>query len=461
METSVNLIGLTRKSRENPSAVGQAISSACVTARGVDRTLPVVHGGKVVAFVRGTPGSSVVEWRLPPRGGGAHLWMGYSTYDDIISELSAGKRFSEMWCKSQTTAPAANNWYDLWPVGGNPQAGTYPGAARTAVQWDDTATGAMLHGGNVSPDTKHVLTAYGNSNNITPTLVLYDRVLTYEACTISNGNQVMTNTLTAQRYISGGQPGLKIMVTCQTLLGATANAYTQLQYTDQDGNTLQSMPTSFGVNVIVSAAAPTTTLGARVVSPAVSGGSLTFGPFMSLAAGDTGVRLIDNYTHSANNTGTLAYVLGQPLVYIPVQAAGQGTLADQVQQLANLPRVYDGACLSFMLYAPTATANIVPNGRFEMGWGCCLAPNLRDSSESPGVVSTVRARWHTALRLRAMLLLGLMCRCPCSITGGLWPSSEGTVVLPQWMYARAITSFGVLSTHTGTSSPRYKHNGLE
>lgn len=367
-EHTVNLIGLTRKSRENPSAVGSAIASACLAARGVDRTLPVMHEGRVVAYVRGTPGSPEVEWRLPPRGRGASMWAGYSTYDDIIAELSAGKRFSEMWCKSLTGTPVANNWYDLWPVGGNPQAGTYPGAANTAVQWDDTATGAFLHGGNVSPDTKHVLTSYGNANAATPTIVLYDRVLTYEASSISTVNQTMTNTLPAQRYVSAGQPGLKVMVTAQTLLGATASAYTQLQYTDQDGNTLQNMPVAFGVNVLVSAAAPTTTLGARVVSPSVGTG-ITFGPFMGLGTGDTGVRLIDNVTFSANNTGTLAYVLCQPLVYIPVQAAGQATLMDNIQQLASLPRIYDGACLSFLLHTPTATASIVPSGRFEMGWG--------------------------------------------------------------------------------------------
>jgi hypothetical protein len=365
-----NLVGLTKKSRENPSSVGRAIFSACLAARGIDRTLPVLHEGKFVAFIRGKVGSPEVEWRLPPRGGGSHLWMGYTTYDDLISELSAGKRFADQWAKAFASAPIANNWYDLWPCGGNPQAGTYPGAANTAVQWDDTAVGAFLHGGNVSPDTKHVLTSLGNANLTTPTIVLYDRVLTYEACTISNVNQVMTNGLAAQRYIGAGQPGLKVMVTAQTALGATANAYTQLQYTDQDGNVLQSMPTAFGVNVITSAAAPATTNGARVVSPISGvGATVPLGTFMQLAAGDTGVRLIDNYTHSANNTGTIAYVLCQPLVYIPVQAAGQATLFDNVQQLASLPRIYDGACLSFMVYTPTASGGFNPNGRFEMGWG--------------------------------------------------------------------------------------------
>jgi hypothetical protein len=229
----------------------------------------------------------------------------------------------------------------------------------------------MLHGGNVSPSNKHLIRhEVLASANTTPVVIIYDRVLTYEACTISNVNQVMTNTLPAQRYISGGQPGLKIMVTCQTVLGATANAYTQLQYTDQDGNTLQSMPTSFGVNVIVSAAAPTATLGARVVSPAASGGTLAFGPFLPLATGDTGVRLIDNFTHSANNTGTLAYVLCQPLALLPVVNGSNPTLvaADQIMQSTSFGQVLDGACLAPLVYMPTGTGATYI-GRVDTVWG--------------------------------------------------------------------------------------------
>jgi hypothetical protein len=368
-EHRVNLVGLTRKSAENPSAIGQAIATACNAARGIDRTLPVLHQGRFVAFVRGYANSPLVEWRLPPRGGGMHLWMGYSSYDDIIAELSAGKRFAESWNKAFTTTPVISNWYDLWPVGGNPQAGTYPGAANAAVPWDDTATGAFLHGGNVSPDTKHVLTSATMTVSASTLCVLYDRVLTYEASSISTVNQGFNNALPAQRYISAGQPGLKVMVTGQTLLGATASAFSQLRYTDQDGNTLQSMPVSFGVNVIVSAAAPTTTLPARVVSPSTAAATVSISPFMPLASGDTGVRLINDVTFSANNTGTLAYVLCQPLVYIPILTNGVLTLFDNVQQVANLPRVYDGACLSYMSYANSNTTNIIPGGRVEFGWG--------------------------------------------------------------------------------------------
>lgn len=360
------LVGLRRKSIWNPSAVDDVIRRGVEAARGIDRALPILHDGQIVAWAQGRQGSTDVMWRPHDK-----LHAAFTTYDSIINAISnAGKEYDRTWSKAHTTAPVANNWMDLWPVGGDPVSGSYPGAARTAVQWTDTSTGAMFMGGNVSTDNKHLTTmfALATAGVPPPTLMLYDRVLTYEACAFVAGNQTMTNTLPAQRYISAGQSGLKIAVTGQTVLGATAAAFTQLRYTDQDGNALQIMPVVANVNVIVSAAAPTATLGARVVSPSVAAATLPVGPFMPLAAGDGGVRLINDYTMSAANTGTLAFVLLQPLAYIPLQLAGQGVLIDMVMQLAGLERIYDGACLAFMAYFPAATGATL-TGRVECAWG--------------------------------------------------------------------------------------------
>jgi hypothetical protein len=229
----------------------------------------------------------------------------------------------------------------------------------------------MRHGGNVSPSNKHLVHAEAlASANTSPTIIIYDRVLTYEASPISSVNQLFVNSFAAQRYIGVGDPGLKIMVTGQTLLGATANAYTQLQYTDQAGNTLQSMPTTGPVNVVVSAGAPTATLGARVMSPVVVGTGVALGPYMPLAAGDTGVRLLDNVTSSASNTGTLAYVLCFPIAVIPIQNIVSPTisLTDTIMQLTSFGVVKDGACLAPLLYAAAGTAATY-SGRFDTAWG--------------------------------------------------------------------------------------------
>lgn len=181
-------------------------------------------------------------------------------------------------------------------------------------------------------------------------------------------NQAFTNGVAAQRYIGAGEGGLKILATGQTVLGATAANITQLQYTDQDGNATQSMPTSPTVAHIVSAAAPTATLGARVVAPATAAATLPWGPHIPLAVGDGGVRLIANWTTSAANTGTLCFVLQRLLAVIPCPTAGVCSMVNLVQEIPSMERIRDGACLALMVYQPAVTANTI-NGGFDVGWG--------------------------------------------------------------------------------------------
>ena len=345
--------------REERAAWGQALRATL----GCPEAVPVVWNRRCLGFVRGSYAEPLAAWWRPVACGedwaesAIRYRMAATTYDGIIAAQVAGKTFPAQWNKVATTNPVAGNWHDLWPVGGNPAAGTYPGAARTAVQWTDASTGALWLRGNVSPDTKNITSAtvWASAGATPPTIVMVDRVLTYEACTIAAANQTMTNTLAAQRYIATGEPGLQVSITCQTVLGATASNMTQLRYTDDAGNTLQSAPVSFGNAVIVSAAAPTTTLGARVVCPSITAGTVSLSRVYPLLAGDSGVRLINDYTHSAANTGTLAFVLNKGLAILPCTTAGFMAQIDLVMQVAELERVYDGACVNAWAYFPVAT----------------------------------------------------------------------------------------------------------
>lgn len=358
------LVGIPRKSRNAPGDLDRAMRSACRAAVGIDVPLPVFHDGRVVGVVRGSTHTTNV------------MWCAINSYAEVTDALRGGRAHILRWTKGATAGLTAGNWYDLWAVGGDPASGTYPGVANTAVQWNENSTGAFRHGGDVSPSNKHLIRMEGSgvftvpSTNTSPSLLVYDRVLTYEASSITTVNQVMTNTLAAQRYITPGEPGLKVTVTTQTAVGATASAYTQFQYTDQNGNALQSAPVAANVNVITSASAPSATLGARVVTPAVSAGTVAFGPHFPLASGDTGVRLIDNVTFSANNTGTLAYVLNYPIAILPILNGPVPiqTMTDQVMQLTSFGQVKDGACLAMMLYAATTTGATY-GGRFDFVWG--------------------------------------------------------------------------------------------
>lgn len=358
-----------RKSVSHPSAVDAAIDAAVAAVAGIDRWLPVLHAGRMVALVRGyaAPSKLRASVALPPPGIGLSdlpLSCAFTNYDSIINALGTGARIDLPWAYNPSTAPVSGNWYDLWPVGGSVASGPYSGAARASVAFTSSTTGS-LPVPSVSPQTIQILNFLAITTASSPVVMLYDRVLTYEACTLTTGNQSFTNSVPAGRYVSAGQPGLKVLVTGQTLLGATTTNFSQLQYTNQAGTALQSVPGTPGL--ISSAATPTTTLGARVICPRSGAATTTIGAFLPLATGDTGVQLLSNYTCSANNTGTLAFVLGAPLAMIPVQSSTAPMFMDLVTQVASLPVVQNNACLSMLFFASTATG-LALSGNLTLAW---------------------------------------------------------------------------------------------
>jgi len=366
------LVGLPRKSRGGPSAEDRAWRAALLAGAGLDQApVPVFHGGQRLGWVFSDP------WWMPGRG----VWWrrempgerrrptldlaGFPTYESVRKAQRQGKRFPFQFQKTATGTTTTGNWYDLWPVGGAPGAGAYGGTAHTAKPHDDTEAGAIWHDGNKSAETKHLSFFWGGltdssgaAGNSFTTIILYDRVLTYEAGTITNANVVMTNTLPAARYLgtagTATGDGLKPMVCVESLTGATAANLTQFQYTDQDGNTLQSMPTTPTVATITAAATPTTTIGARIIAPCTAAATLVWGPFLPLAVGDCGVQLIDNRTFSANNTGTITWVLARPLAILPLPIAHDPTMMDTIIGVASGERILDGACLSMIAWGPAA-----------------------------------------------------------------------------------------------------------
>lgn len=360
------IIGLDRKSLTNPSAEDLCIQTAVEAHVGCDFPLPVVFGRKVIGYVEGRSQDPRVTFTRAPA---YKWWCGFSTYDQIINALTSGQRYMAVFTKTNTTAfSVANNWYDLFVVGGQPISGTFTGAASTAVQFTDTSVGALYHAGNVSTMTKHILSMSVVSTGNTPTVIIYDRVLTYEANAFNAAaNHSMTNTLAAARYVSSGQSGMKIMCTVQTVTGATAANLTQLRYTNQAGTTLQSVPTTQTMTFIPSAVAPTATLGARVICPITSGQTVPWGPYLPLAAGDSGVRLINDFTTSAANTGTFTFTLARPLFTIGIATAGVMAQMDGVYQVASLEQVFDGACLAPLVYVPATTAATI-TGSVDCGW---------------------------------------------------------------------------------------------
>jgi hypothetical protein len=326
------------------------------------RLLPVVYEGRILAWMAGEPfPSRRVSWfeHRP--------WMlqdvdtfnricGWTTIDDLIDEVTNnGKLRTTVYSKAFSGSPSGQAWGHLWGNRGSPAAGAFSGAAETAAQCSDTTLGALTNGGNVSPDTKHLLNVTVRNNGSADPLifVLYDLVLKYDNCTMGNTLHTLTNGVTAARYAAAGEPGLQLMG-CLTDVTAS-NTLSTFTYADQSGNSSTVPNATSYVNPGVGGA-PTTGVTWPTCWAADMGGGTTRGILnLPMAAGDLGARSVTSYQYSGVGAGEKALLLGYPLAYMPCPVGDMFFTYDFVKQIPSVPRIFDGACLTFAVYTGAST----------------------------------------------------------------------------------------------------------
>jgi hypothetical protein len=377
---------------------------------------------------------------------------GFTSLDDLISETSANGKFRRAdWNKltHAVGAQAAGTWYALPHSTGNPAAMTL-GAVGTNLAFHaahDRLAGSIYHGGDVSPDYKHILNASAFSASATTmpsVFMLVDMLGWYPiTTTTTTGNQALVNSATFTASSSSGllmtyagwdvqsytpvrftttttlPTGLSLNTTYYTIRvsattsrvatsmsnvdSATAIAYTdagtgthtmtiylgdrapshgagvqayltpsvalgtgtpnvQITYTDAGGTAGNTTPTTLPIS---NASAP---IGQIEYSGTGAG---KFGPFIPLAAGDSGIQSVQQFSYSATHTsGTTNLVLCRPLLTLPMTTIGVAAERDLVNQLPSLPRVFDGACLTWLMYAGAATpVTSAFYGHLDLGWG--------------------------------------------------------------------------------------------
>lgn len=377
---------------------------------------------------------------------------GITSLDDLINEMTVNGKFQRTDWNKLTHAvgtQAAGLWYALFHATGNPGAGVL-GAVGTNLAFQglcDRSAGAIYHGGDVSPDYKHVVNASAFSAAATtmPAVFMLVDILGYYpvTSTTTTGNQALINsktftataatptvltlaatwdmqtytpirltttgtlpaglslattyywvrtgagtgnvatslanvdsatyvacsdtgsgTHTATMYIGDRCPSngadVQAFLTPSTALGAgTPNI--QLTYTDAAGNTGNTTPTTLPIS---NASAP---IGQIEYSGTGAG---KFGPFIPRAAGDYGIRSVEQFSYSATHTsGVTNLVLCRPIFSLPMTTIGVAAEREFVHQLPSLPRIFDGACLAWLMYAGAATP--VASGFFghiDVGW---------------------------------------------------------------------------------------------
>jgi hypothetical protein len=100
-------------------------------------------------------------------------------------------------------------------------------------------------------------------------------------------------------------------------------------------------------------------------------GSGKYGPFIPLAQGDRGIRSVQSIRNASSYvSGEYSVALCRPIANIPITATGVAGERDLLNQMPSLPRIYDGACLHWLIYHGANTpTNSALYGHLDFAWG--------------------------------------------------------------------------------------------
>lgn len=238
-------------------------------------------------------------------------------------------------------------------TGGYPAAGAIASAAPGGDALTDATTGAFPFTNPTGGMTQHLVSGVFQSTITGNTLLLYDRLFSVAKTMNSTATEAVTGvptryqsqTSTDADYIGGNF----VTVETVTTIAGTAHNWTVCQYTDQDGNTLVSIPSIGGISGCVAS---------RIDLTAPNW-------FMPLATGDIGIKALTQMQCSAAvATGTQAFTIGHPLAFFPSCPANTMLPLDFINSAFNLTRIFDDACLSFLLMPATSASATTYTGEF-------------------------------------------------------------------------------------------------
>lgn len=300
--------------------------------------------------------------------------MGWTSQDDLLNQISSnGKYDPVIYQKTFPAAGSAGHWQHLIGGVGTPPPATFDGTELAFTATDGSwSEGALPIPDQTYPATKHMLSigasvvaAAGQPWFVLPIdFIGYVKLTTTNVTTTGAKTVTMTpisNTAAnVDRYPNG--EGLRMFVAAYAAMGANAPTM-QVTYTNTAGTTGRT--TTAGIVSTASATSGTLLNSGNVANKA--------GPFLPLAAGDTGVKDIESLTWggTAHASGSVIIGLCKPLCSpIPVPATGLYNMVDLVNTLPSLPRLRNGANVQFLVFnTGSTTSGGTLYAAFDYGWG--------------------------------------------------------------------------------------------
>lgn len=269
-------------------------------------------------------------------GRGDVVGAGFASMDEIIAAVTSGSNRFLKWQKGGFTGVAAVTT-SLWGGAGDPPAGANASNAPGGDAPTDATTGAIPFVNPGGGDTLHILKVDCLAT-LGATALIYDRLFQVNKTMNSTATEAVTGvpsrytstTSTDMDYAGGNFLFVEVG---GTALAATAHNWTVCQYTDQDGNATQTMPSLTGNSGAIVR---------RLDHP-------TGQWYAPLAAGDTGLTALTQMQCSAAvATGVVNFVIGHPLIWCPCPIANLVCTVDGVNTAISLVRIFDDACLALL-----------------------------------------------------------------------------------------------------------------
>ena len=316
----------------------------------------VTKGGDFVGqFDRGFFGSAKDSmdgwlrrlWRESGRVQHGYANAGFTSISNALARASAGNRqlLNGGITKNGATGVVAAA-YSLWVVGPQPAAQGSASAAPSGNAPTSSTAGAFSFTNPSGSDTLHLTGADMACSAAANSLLLYDRIFQVAKTMNSTATEAVTGVPTRYQSTTSTNAeyagGNFLFIETVTTIAATAHNWTTCTYTDQDGNTAQTLPSVTGVSAAAAG---------RLDMP-------TSNWFCPLASGDSGIQALTQMQCSAAvATGTINFVIGHPIGVMAFPLASMLTPYDWLTNRDQAPRIINSACLTVMeLPKPSTTA---------------------------------------------------------------------------------------------------------
>lgn len=283
---------------------------------------------------------------------------GFRNARDMADAQDAGQYTYASFRKVPTQTTGAGIWFDLSMSPGNPAPNYFIGSPNVFVPLAQSTDGGLRHGGNVGTK-KHLRKLMALSTVTTPISgLLLDYLGFYGFVDESvTDEQFMDNTVGLTRYANG--KGVMLMPV--VVAGHTGGQPFTVKYVNQDGVPDRITKTAvMGTQV---------TNGTILHSQQAGTAYVNNGPFLTLQAGDTGVRSVQSVTiGGVGDVGLFALVLVKPLATFSLFGNDSATEVDYLVDTPTIPEIQNDAYLNLIVMPNGQIAGSTLLGTIETTW---------------------------------------------------------------------------------------------